>query len=163
MGLTDVKRILFVCLGNIVRSPLAEALFLQLAAGDRLGDRFEADSAGTGGWHAGEQPDARMRAVAARQGFQYAHRARKFERRDFSQFDLVIAMDQENQADLLALAGTPANRAKIRLLREFDPQGGPNAEVPDPYYGGQDGFELVYQVIERSCRELLQALKEKRV
>ena len=161
--MTTVKRILFVCLGNIVRSPLAEALFLQLAAHAQVGDLFDADSAGTGGWHAGEQPDHRMRSVAAQRGLQYTHRARKFERSDFTCFDLIVAMDQENQADLLAWASTPVQRAKIHLLREFDPLGSPNAEVPDPYYDGQEGFEKVFQVIERSCTGLLQALVEEKV
>jgi len=161
--LADTKRILFVCLGNIVRSPLAEALFLQLAAQAGAGDLYDADSAGTGGWHSGEQPDARMRSVAARRGFQYSHRARKFERSDFNRFDLLLAMDRENQADLLAWASTPAQRSKIHMLREFDPLGGPDAEVPDPFYDNQYGFEKVYQVIERSCRGLLQALEEKRI
>lgn len=159
----QTRRILFVCLGNIVRSPLAEALFLSLAAENALGHKYEADSAGTGGWHAGELPDARMRHVAAQQGLQYTHRARKVERTDFSQFDLLVAMDRENKADLLSLAVTPKNKAKVRLLREFDPQGGPQADVPDPYYDRLDGFEHVYGIIERSCRQLLQELEEGKV
>jgi protein-tyrosine phosphatase len=158
--LTHTKRILFVCLGNIVRSPLAEALFLSLAAENALGHKYEADSAGTGGWHAGELPDERMRHVAAQHDLQYTHRARKVERTDISQFDWVIAMDRDNRASLMSLAVTPKNKAKIRLLREFDPQGGPEMDVPDPYYERLDGFEYVYGIVERSCRQLLQELEE---
>ena len=160
LALTETKRILFVCLGNIVRSPLAENLFLHLAANAGFGDRYTADSAGTGGWHAGEQPDARMRQVALQHGFRYSGRARQFVRQDFDRFDLIIAMDRENRADLLDLSRNEEDRSKIYLLREFDPQAGPNPEVPDPYYGGLDGFEMVYQIIERSCQGLLKTLEE---
>lgn len=154
------RNILFVCLGNIVRSPLAENLFLHLADQAGLSEAYLADSAGMGGWHVGEAPDARMRQVAAGHGFHYSGRARQFTRTDFARFDLIIAMDRDNRADLLALALTAEDRAKIHLLREFDPQGGKDAEVPDPYYGGLDGFEQVYQIVERSVRGLLTALQE---
>jgi protein-tyrosine phosphatase len=157
--LTETKRILFVCLGNIVRSPLAESLFLHLADQAGLGASYAADSAGTGGWHVGEPPDPRMRRVAARRGLNYDGRARRFERQDFDRFDLIIPMDRDNRDHLLALARSEADRRKVRMLRSFDPQGSPNAEVPDPYYGGIDGFEQVYQVIECSVQGLLQALQ----
>ncbi|HIE58298.1 MAG TPA: low molecular weight phosphotyrosine protein phosphatase [Anaerolineales bacterium] len=152
------QRILFVCLGNIVRSPLAENMFRHLAEQAGLADRYEVDSAGTGGWHVGERPDRRMRQVAARHGFRYDGRARQFQRSDFDHFDLIIAMDAQNRADLRRLARSPEDEAKIHTLREFDPHGGPTAPVPDPYYGGIDGFEEVYTIVERSCRALLDAL-----
>ena len=152
------QRILFVCLGNIVRSPLAENMFRHLAEQAGLADRYEVDSAGTGGWHVGERPDRRMRQVAARHGFRYDGRARQFQRSDFDHFDLIIAMDAQNRADLRRLARSPEDEAKIHTLREFDPHGGPTAPVPDPYYGGIDGFEEVYTIVERSCRGLLDAL-----
>jgi len=152
------QRILFVCLGNIVRSPLAENMFRHLAEQAGLADRYEVDSAGTGGWHVGERPDRRMRQVAARHGFRYDGRARQFQQSDFDHFDLIIAMDAQNRADLRRLARSPEDEAKIHTLREFDPHGGPTAPVPDPYYGGIDGFEEVYTIVERSCRALLDAL-----
>lgn len=155
----EPTRICFVCLGNIVRSPLAEAMFRHLAEERGLGGRYEVDSAGTSSWHVGERPDRRMRKVAARHGFQYDHRARQFQRSDFDRFDWIIAMDRQNRADLRRLARSPEDEAKIRLLREFDPLGSPDAPVPDPYYGGIDGFEEVYAIVERSCRGLLDALE----
>jgi len=160
--LSDIKRILFVCLGNIVRSPLAENMFRHLANQAGVGHRYQVDSAGTGGWHVGERPDARMRRVAARRGFKYDGRARQFSPRDFDRFDWIIAMDAGNRRDLERMARTQADRDKIRLLREFDPLGGPRAAVPDPYYGGIRGFEEVYDIVERSCRGLLEALEGER-
>lgn len=153
-------RICFVCLGNIVRSPLAENLFMHLAKQTRASGRYEVDSAGTGAWHVGEPPDARMREVAARRGLHYDGRARQFSRRDFERFDLIIAMDQENRRDLLRLVPTPAQQAKIHLLREFDRTSAAQASVPDPYYGGIDGFEEVYDIVERACRGLLNTLED---
>lgn len=153
------KQICFVCLGNIVRSPLAESLFLHLAQQAGVAHKYEADSAGTGPWHVGESPDPRMRRVAARHGLSYKGRARQFQRQDLESFDLILAMDQDNYGELLQMAVNDDQRQKIHLLREFDLQGGPRAVVPDPYYGGIDGFEKTYQVIERSCFGLLQALE----
>jgi len=154
-----VTRVCFVCLGNIVRSPLAENLFLHLVEQAGLGDKYEADSAGIGAWHVGEQPDSRMRRIAAQHGLSYDGRARQIQRSDLDRFDLLIAMDTENYHDLLRLARTPEQEAKVHTMREFDPLGGPRAVVPDPYYGGIDGFEEVYQIVERSCRGLLEALE----
>jgi protein-tyrosine phosphatase len=153
-------RILFVCLGNIVRSPLAESLFAHLAGESGAGHRYEVDSAGTGGWHIGERPDARMRQVAAGRGFVYDGRARQFEANDFARFDWVIAMDASNRMTLESMARSEAEREKIRMLRAFDPSGSEDDPVPDPYYGGIDGFERVYDIVERSCRGLLDALEE---
>lgn len=158
--LSEITRICFVCLGNIVRSPLGENMFRHLAQQAGVGARYEVDSAGTGAWHVGEAPDRRMRQVAARRGFKYDGRARQFQQRDFDRFDLIIAMDPENRANLRRLARTPEDEAKIHLMREFDPHGSPNAAVPDPYYGGIDGFEEVYDIVERSCQGLLSALEE---
>jgi len=152
------KRICFVCLGNIVRSPLAENLFLYQAEKAGVSDRFEVDSAGTGTWHVGEPPDPRMRRVAASHGLKYTGRARQIRPNDLEDFDLIIAMDRENLSDLQRLASTQELDGKIRLLREFDPFGGLHAGVPDPYYGGIDGFEEVYQIVERSTKELLDAI-----
>lgn len=158
--LASVTKICFVCLGNIVRSPLAENLFLQIAEQDGDVQRYNVDSAGTGAWHVGESPDSRMRRVAARHGLKYDGKARQFQKSDIDRFDLVLVMDTHNRSDLLRMAVTPEHREKIHLLREFDPLGGADVSVPDPYYGGIDGFEEVYQVIERSCRGLLNALED---
>jgi protein-tyrosine phosphatase len=152
------KRICFVCLGNIVRSPLAENLFLHQAEQTGVSDRFEVDSAGTGAWHVGEPPDSRMQRVAAIHGLKYTGRARQIRPHDLEDFDLIIAMDRENLSDLKRLVRSPEAGQKIRLLREFDPFGGPQAGVPDPYYGGIDGFEEVYQIVERSTQKLLEAI-----
>jgi len=156
---TDRTRICFVCLGNIVRSPLGENMFRHLADHAGVGDRYQVDSAGTSAWHVGEQPDARMRRVAASQGLQYSGRARQFDASDFDRFDWIIAMDTKNRNDLHRLASTPEQRDKIRMMREFDPTSSPQASVPDPYYGGIDGFEQVYQIVERACQGLLDALE----
>ena len=153
-------RICFVCLGNIVRSPLAENLFKHLSENAGVSHKYDVDSAGTGSWHVGARPDSRMRSVASQQGFEYDGRARQFKRHDFHRFDLIVAMDTNNRSDLMRMAQTPQHQEKIRLLREFDPQGRKNSAVPDPYYGGIDGFEEVYEIVERSCRGLLASLED---
>jgi protein-tyrosine phosphatase len=153
-------RLLFVCLGNIVRSPLAEALFIQETQKMGLDGRFSADSAGVSGWHVGEAPDPRMVRVAAAHGLLYDHRSRQVSARDLENFDLVIAMDRENYGDLRSLAANQEQIDKIHMLREWDPMGGPLLSVPDPYYGGIDGFEEVFATIERSVQGLAQALSK---
>jgi protein-tyrosine phosphatase len=162
-NLSDKTRVCFICLGNIVRSPLAHNLFAHLVKKEGLEHKYEVDSAGTSGWHAGESPDARMRRVAARYGLKYDGRAKQFQPADFDRYDLIIAMDQENRERLLSMARTPEEKSKVRLLREFDPQGSPQAPVPDPYYGGIDGFEEVFAIVDRSVRSLLDALEEGRL
>ncbi len=156
-------RVLFVCLGNIIRSPLAARLFERAAQEAGLGEKYEVDSAGTGGWHAGEGPDERMLRTAARRSFEYTNAARQLEPSDLDTFDLIIAMDLENKADIDALARKPGQRSKVRLLREFDPQAQGAVAVPDPWYGGPSGFEDVYDIIERSVDGLLQDLETGRV
>ncbi|MBS1250082.1 MAG: Low molecular weight protein-tyrosine-phosphatase YfkJ [Chloroflexi bacterium] len=154
-------RLCFVCLGNIVRSPLAEHLFTHLAEEEGLAEKYQVDSAGTSAYHVGESPDARMRKVAREHGLIYDGRSRQFRRDDFERFDLIIAMDADNRRNLRRLAFTQKDKDKIRLMREFDPQGSPNAGVPDPYYGvGLAGFEKVYKIVERSCRGLLESLEK---
>lgn len=155
----SVTRICFVCLGNIVRSPLGENIFKQLAQHANIAGSFEVDSAGTGNWHVGESPDHRMRSVAAKHGLQYDGRARQFRPSDFDKFDMIIAMDTENQANLRRLARSIEDTKKIHLMREFDPQAEPNSSVPDPYYDGMDGFENVFAIVKRSCQGLLDTLQ----
>lgn len=155
----DKKRILFVCLGNIVRSPLAENMFRHLAEQAGVAENYTVDSAGTAAYHIGEEPDARMREVAAARGLIYTGAGRQFTARDFNDFDLIIPMDGTNKADVLRLAASDADRARVHLMREFDPQADPTEGVPDPYYGGMDGFREVYDIVERSARELLRRLE----
>jgi len=152
-------RICFVCLGNIVRSPLAEGLFRHLAEERGVGDRYQVDSAGTSAFHAGEEPDPRMRKVARRKGMEYTGRSRQFQAEDFDRFDLIIAMDSDNRRQLLSLASSPEDREKIRMLREYDPLNGDDQGVPDPYYGGIQGFEKVYEIVRRSTENLLEQLE----
>jgi protein-tyrosine phosphatase len=159
LDVTATTRILFVCLGNIIRSPLAENLFRHLSREAGLDGKYHVESAGTGGWHAGEEPDARMRRTARRHGLTYTGAARQVRLRDLDTFDWLIAMDTDNRRELQAMARTPAQRRKIRLLSDFDPTAGPQASVPDPYYGGDDDFEETYRVVEAGVRGLLRKLE----
>ena len=151
-------RLLFVCMGNICRSPTAEGVMRSLVRDAGLEDEIEVDSAGTGGWHAGDPPDARAAAAARRRGIALEGAARQVRLEDFERYDLLLAADRENVADLRALAPDAAARRKVRLLREFDPdsEGAPDLDVPDPYYGGADGFERVLDLVEAACRGLLE-------
>ncbi len=131
-----------------------------LLAKHGLADRVTIDSAGTGAWHAGELPDPRSRAAAAKRGLELTHRARQFTRHDLEQFDLVIAMDRENLRHLTTLVGK-RERPVVRLLRSFDPTAPAGAEVPDPYSGGDDGFEKVLDQCERACEGLIAHVRER--
>ena len=146
---------LFVCMGNICRSPLAEGIFLHHV--EKRGLNYRADSAGLGNWHLGEPADPRSIAVAKKHDMKLVSRARQVSPHDFSRFNLLLAMDKQNQTDLFALCD-PEHRNKIRLMREFDPEGGTEAEVPDPYYGDAAGFERVFTMLNRSCLGLLEFL-----
>jgi protein-tyrosine phosphatase len=145
-------------MGNICRSPTAEGVMRSLVREVGLEDEFEIDSAGTGAWHAGDPPDARATESARRRGITLEGQARKVTRADFEHYDLLLAADRENLADLRAVAPNHESLAKVRLLREFDPasEGAPDLDVPDPYYGGPDGFEEVLDLVEAACRGLLE-------
>jgi protein-tyrosine phosphatase len=155
-----VVRLLFVCMGTICRSPTAEGVMRALLREQGLEDAVEVDSAGTGDWHAGAPPDERATAAASARGIALAGAARIVALRDFDDFDLILAADRGNLRDLRAVAPEGA-RARIHLLREFDPDsnGAPDLDVPDPYYGGPDGFEHVLDLVESACRGLLDALR----
>jgi protein-tyrosine phosphatase len=157
----DAMRLLFVCMGNICRSPTAEAVMRRLVREAGLEDRIEIESAGTGGWHAGDPPDSRATVAAARRGVTLEGAARQIRADDFRDFDLLIAMDRENLRGLLAVAPDEAASEKVRLLREFDPAsvGAPDLDVPDPYYGGDRGFESVLDMVEAACRGLIDELR----
>jgi protein-tyrosine phosphatase len=156
-----VTRILFVCMGNICRSPTAEGVMRRLLETEGLADRVELDSAGIGDWHAGDPPDARATAAARRRGVTLDGAARMVQPDDFERFDLLVAMDRENVRDLLAVAPDEQAAGKVRLLREFDPTtaGAPDLDVPDPYYGAERGFETVLDMVEAACRGLLDELR----
>ena len=147
-------RILFVCLGNICRSPAAEAVFRTLVARRNLERRFEIDSAGTGGWHEGDRADPRSRAEGARRGHAVDSKARQVRHRDLNHHDVIICMDHANHQAMVEL-GT--EDGKVRLLLEWHPSTDLD-EVPDPYYGGEDGFVHMYDLIEAACESLLDEL-----
>jgi protein-tyrosine phosphatase len=150
-------RILFVCMGNICRSPTAEGVMRALLREEGLEATVDLDSAGTGGWHAGEPPDARATEAARRRGVVLEGAARQVTAADFDDFDLLVAMDRENLRDLLAIAPSEEGAEKVRLLREFDPASADagDLDVPDPYYGGERGFERVLELVTAACRGLL--------
>ena len=153
-------RVCFVCLGNICRSPTAEGVFRHLISEAGLGEAVEIDSAGTAGHHSGEPPDVRARVAGKRAGIEVRGRARQFVREDFDRFDYVIAMDTSNLVDLLRLTAEPALQKKPRLLRSFDPAAPPRASIPDPYYGGDAGFDEVLELCRSACQCLLQEIRK---
>lgn len=150
-------RLLFVCLGNICRSPLAEGIFRHLVREAGLEHAFEIDSAGTGSWHVGERPDSRMTATAGRYGVVLSGAARQFTAADLDAWDHILVMDRDNLHDVLFLDPSGDRSEHVRLFREYDPDPG-DLQVPDPYYGGPEGFENVYAIAERTARALLGAL-----
>ena len=154
--------VLFVCLGNICRSPLAEGVFRGLAREAGLEDRFRVDSAGTSGYHDGEGPDPRTVKVARRRGITLDGVSRRVTVDDLERFDYILAMDEDNLTELRRLARSAGIEAPLRLLREFDPSTAGDLEVPDPYFGGARGFERVQEIVERSCEGLLAEIRRTR-
>ena len=148
-------RILFVCLGNICRSPTAEGVMRHLLAQRGLAGEVEVASAGTGSWHVGSPPDARSAEAARRRGIVLAGAAQQVRPADFAAYDLLVAMDRSNLADLLALAPDEAARAKVRLLLV-------DADVPDPYYGGERGFDDVLDLVTEACERLVDEVAARR-
>jgi len=151
--------ILFICMGNICRSPTAEGMFRALVEQAGLAGVVEIDSAGTHGYHVGAMPDQRAQRAARDQGYRLDQlRARQVEQRDFERFDLLLAMDYDNLDELRA-ACPPGAEDKLHLLMEFAPHTGVD-EVPDPYYGGREGFELVLKLLRGGCEGLLKHIRE---
>jgi protein-tyrosine phosphatase len=152
-------RLLFVCMGNICRSPTAEAVMRGLVAEEGLDDQIVIDSAGTGSWHVGHPPDRRSTVAAKARGIVMEGAARQVTVGDFENYDLLLAADADNVAALQALAPDDAAAAKVHLLREYDPEADGDLSVPDPYYGGPDGFEHVIDLVNAACRGLLETLR----
>lgn len=148
-------RLLFVCLGNICRSPAAHGVMLHMLKTQNLSDRFEIDSAGTSAHHEGELPDERMRSHAQKRGIALESRSRPFRHpQDFDQFDLILAMDFSNFNNLKKLTQNPEHHAKLRLMTDFC-ENSCTEEVPDPYYGGAQGFEEVLDLVTDGCLGLI--------
>ncbi len=153
-------RVLFVCLGNICRSPLAEGAFRKKVEEGGFADLFEIDSAGTGSWHVGQKADARMRSTAKRRGVNLDDlRGRQIDRDDLNSFDHVFAMDRNNLQDTLFLDPNGDHGTRVRLFREFDPEPD-DYQVPDPYYGGPDGFDHVFDIVDRTSEAILNRFRE---
>lgn len=155
----SLVRVCFVCLGNICRSPTGEGVMRKLVAEAGLIDQIEIDSAGTAAYHVGERADVRSRRAARARGIELTSLARAFEASDFTRFDYVLAMDRENYEKLVALASDDRDRARIHLLRTFDPKAPADAEIADPYYGGDRGFEDVLDQCEAACQGLIETLR----
>ena len=151
----EAKKILFVCMGNICRSPSAEAVFKGMAQKRGLNNHFEVDSAGTIAYHAGEKADRRMQSHASKRGYSLDSISRKFKpERDFDRFDIIIGMDDENVSALKNVARNQTDHSKIYKMTDFRKEWSYD-EIPDPYYGGEEGFELVLDLLEDSCEGLL--------
>jgi protein-tyrosine phosphatase len=160
---TRPVRILFVCLGNICRSPTAEGVMRAMVRKAGLESSIELDSAGTGGWHVGSPPDERATETALAQGIVLEGAARQVRAEDFDDFDLILAMDSSNLAELRRLAPDEQTRSRVRMLRELDPAsaGLEDLDVPDPYYGGPRGFEDVLDLVQAACAGLLEEVRER--
>lgn len=151
------KRILFVCLGNICRSPAADGIMHKLVAERGVAGDFEIDSAGTYGGHAGELPDSRMRAAASKRGLDLRHCSRRFTSDDFDRFDMILVMDDSNYENVCRLAPDPESLGKVYRMVDFSKKFDVTY-VPDPYYEGREGFEYVLDILEDACSNLLDEL-----
>jgi protein-tyrosine phosphatase len=154
-------QILFVCLGNICRSPTAEAVMRELVVKRGLERFVQLDSAGTGSWHSGQSPDPRAIAAGRLRDLRLSGSARQVEVADFERFDLILAMDKSNASDLLRLAPDAEGAGKVKLLREYDEEARRtgDVEVPDPYYGGDEGFQRVIDLVQTACVGVLDSLR----
>lgn len=153
-------KICFVCLGNICRSPTAEGIFQHLVNERRLQAYFEVDSAGTSAYHSGQSADSNAQKIASQNNIKLLSKARRLEQYDLDYFDMIVAMDFENFSNISLLDTSKRYGDKIVLLREFDPEP-EDKQVPDPYFGGIEGFEHVFKIVKRSCEKLLDELEAK--
>ena len=154
----DNKRILFVCLGNICRSPAAEGVMKSIVAAKGQSEQWYIDSAGTGRWHIGQLPDKRMRVHALRRGLNLDHHCRQVHESDFDDFDLIVAMDNDNEQNLHAIARTLADDNKIVPMADFITMATRYDYIPDPYYEGAEGFELVLDLLQDACANLAEVV-----
>lgn len=154
------QKILFVCLGNICRSPAADGIMQHFVKAQGVGDLVEIDSAGTYGGHAGELPDHRMRSAALRRGYNLTHRSRKFREDDFYDFDRIIVMDDMNYENVCRMAPERKYLEKVHRFVEYTCNYPDRTYVPDPYYEGREGFELVLDMLEDGCSALLEEIKQ---
>ena len=152
-------RVLFVCLGNICRSPAAEGIFKKLVKDQGLSDKITVDSAGTAGYHNGELPDPRMRQHGARRGYDFDTYSRMFIEEDYDRFDIILAMDDNNYRNILRLSPDVESQKKVHRMVDFSRKYG-HDHVPDPYYSGAEGFELVLNLLENACAGLLDKIKK---
>lgn len=159
-GDPSALRLCFVCMGNICRSPTAEAVMAHRLQEAGLAQRVRVDSAGTGGWHVGEPPDRRAAAELRRRGLAVRGTARQFGEPDFRRFDLILVMDRDNLRDVARLAPDRGAAGRVHLLRSFDPASSGDLDVPDPYYGGTGGFAHVFDLVDAACGGLLAHLQE---
>ncbi len=156
----SIVSVSFVCLGNICRSPLAQGIFEDLLEREGLVEKVMVSSAGVGHWHVGAEPDARMQKTANDRGISLQSRAQQIQSSDFRGLDLILAMDQSNMDALLHTAPSDSAREKLKMFRSFDPEADGDLDVPDPYYGGDKGFDLVFNIVHRTCPKVLEYLRE---
>ena len=160
--MSKIAEISFVCLGNICRSPLAQGVFQDLVNREKLDQKIFISSAGTGNWHIGNLPDERMRQTAQSKGIKLTSQAQQFQSEDFNRFNLILAMDHSNLARLTEIAPSNLPPDKLMLFRSFDPECNGDEDVPDPYYGGTQGFEKVYMMLEEACSIIAEKLQNER-
>ncbi len=151
-------KVLFICLGNICRSPAAEGIMRNLVEKEGLGDKFEIDSAGIGSWHADQLPDSRMRKCGAEHGYRFDSHARQFQKSDFKQFDTIVVMDNENYRTITSMASSQTDKDKVVRMADFLTSHREYTTVPDPYYGDYNDFELVITLLEDACQGLLKEI-----
>ena len=153
--------LIFVCLGNICRSPAAEGIMKKMIEDEGLSDRISVDSAGTSNWNEGNTPDERMRLHGSKKGYDFDSVARTFRSSDFDKFDYILVMDNNNYMNVKRLAKSEEDESKIHRMTDFSIDYSDHDHVPDPYYGGDDGFNLVMSLLEDACKGLLNEIKEK--
>lgn len=152
--------VLFICLGNICRSPAAEGIMKSLVEKERMSDDFFIDSAAIGSWHIGQLPDSRMRKCGAEHGYRFDSHARQFQKSDFQHFDLIVVMDNENYRAITSMASSQADKDKVVRIADYLTHHREYTTVPDPYYGDYSDFELVIELLEDACQGLLDSIKE---